>query len=84
MPELPAHLKDLFASGRVILSDSKQRKAPAPGGKPKKGPATANLAAPPETDPYKIFIRKCVNEKIKKADMVKDIERFIKVAEEAL
>lgn len=83
MSELPAHLKDLFASGRTILSDSKQRKAPAPG-KSKKGPATANLAAPPETDPYRIFIRKCVNEKIKKADMVKDIERFIKVAEDAL
>lgn len=75
-------LKAMFESGKALLSDTKQpRKSPAQG---KKGPATKDLAGPPETDPFRIFIRKCTSEKMKKADMVKDIERFIKSAEDAL
>lgn len=76
-------LKALFESGKKLLVDTKQpRKSPA--GKDKKGPVNKDLAGPPETDPFRIFVRKCTGEKVKKADMVKDIERFIKTAEEAL
>jgi len=76
-------LKALFESGKSLLTDTKQpRKSPAAQGK--KGPATKDLAGPPETDPFRIFVRKCTSEKVKKVDMVKDIERFIKSAEEAL
>lgn len=84
MTELPAALKEMIASGRSLLTDTKQARKLGPGGGSKKAPATASLMAPPETDPFKIFIRKCVDEKRKKADIVEDIKKFIKVAEEAL
>jgi hypothetical protein len=80
---MDATLKALFESGKTLLADTKQRRKPAPG-KGKKGPATKDLSGPPETDPFKIFVRKCVDEKRKKVDIVEDIQRFIKTAEEAL
>ena len=73
--ELPASLKDMAASGRKLLTDTKVRKAPG------KSPATKNLSAPPETDPFKIFIRRCTTERPAKDEVVKDIQKFIKAAE---
>ena len=83
MYEVPASLKAIFDTGRSLLGDTKQRRVAAPV-KGKKGPATKDLAAHPETDPFRIFVRKCVDEKRKKADIVDDIKRFIKTAEDAL
>ena len=82
MAEIPAALKAVFETGRSLLTDTKQPKKPSPAGK--KGPATKDLAGPIETDPYKIFIRKCVDEKRKKADLVEDIKKMIKMAEDDL
>ena len=84
MREVPAALKALLESGRSLLTDTKQPRKPAPAKGEKRGPATKNLAAIPETDPFKIFVRKCVDEKRKKAEVVEDIKRFIKTAEDAL
>ena len=81
---MDATLKALFESGKTLLTDTKQPRKPAPGKKGKRGPATKDMTGPPETDPFRIFIRKCVDEKRKKADIVEDIKRFIKTAEEAL
>ena len=90
MYEIPASLKSVIDTGRALLVNTKQRK-PAPPPKSvaaaahKKGsPATTSLSALPETDPYKIFVKKCVNEKVKKPDLVKEIQTFIKAAEDAL
>ena len=81
---MDATLKALFESGKSLLTDTKQPRKPTAAKVGKKGPATKDLAGPPETDPFKIFARKCVNEKRKKTEMVEDIKRFIKTAEEAL
>ena len=83
MHEVPAALKAIFDTGRTLLTDTKQVRKAAPV-KGKKGPATKDLAALPETDPFKIFVRKCVDEKRKKSEIVEDIKKFIKVAEDAL
>lgn len=83
MHEVPAALKDMLASGRSLLTDTKSAKKPGPGASAKT-PATKSLSAPPETDPFKIFIRKCVDEKRKKTEIVEDIRRIIKTAEEDL
>lgn len=80
---MDATLKALFESGKSLLTDTKQPRKPTPA-KEKKGPATKDMAGPPETDPFKIFVRKCVNEKRKKSEIIEDIQRFIKTAEEAL
>ena len=80
---MDATLKALFESGKTLLTDTKSPRKPAPA-KGKKGPATKDMTGPPETDPFKIFVRKCVDEKRKKPEIVEDIKRFIKVAEDAL
>ena len=78
--ELPAALKDMLASGKRLLADTRIRRPAAE--QKKKGPATKDLAAPAETDPFKIFIRRGVDERPSKDEMVKDIKKFIKTAED--
>lgn len=78
MDVIHAHL----SAGRSLLADTKQKKPVPPAGA-KKGPAT-DFSAVIETDPFKIFVGKCVSEKRKKADIIEDIKQFIKVAEDAL
>jgi hypothetical protein len=75
-------IQQFLASGRALLTDTKQpRKLPMTS---KKGAAPPPaLGAPAETDPYKIFTRRAVMEKPSKADLVKDIQRFIEAAEAA-
>ena len=69
-------LNNFMKSGRHLLGDTKApRKI---GTKPKK------LETQMEEDPHKLFIRRCVMEKPKKADIVDDIKKFIKAAEETL
>ena len=70
-----AVLNHYLNSGRHLLMDTKMpRKI---GAKPKK-------IDDPESDPHKIFVRRCVAEKPKKKDIVDDIKKFIKAAEELI
>lgn len=81
---MDATLEALLKRGCVVLTDTKQRKAPAPeAGKPRKSRHTIAEAAAGqlETDPHKIFIRKAIDEKPSKADIVDEIKKFIKEAE---
>jgi hypothetical protein len=80
--ELPAALKDMLSSGKRLLTDTRVRRTVTE--QKKKGPATKNLAAPPETDPLKIFTRRGIDERPPKDEMVKDIKKFIKAAEDAI
>ena len=77
-------LKALFESGKVILTDTKQRKpVAADPAKPRKSRHTIAeaAAAQMETDPHKIFIRRAIDEKPSKAEIVDEIKKFIKHAE---
>jgi hypothetical protein len=75
-------LKALMDSGRRVISDSKTPKLAQ-----KKKEVSRDEAlgvGPAETDPHKVFVKRAINEKPKKAEMVKDIKRFIDVAEKDL
>jgi len=76
------NLKKIFETGRKILADTKSAKPPSS----KKGRAALATEAQemPETDPHKIFIKRSIREKPKAADMVKEIKKFIEVAEKHL
>ena len=71
------YLKDVMASGRKILGDTK---APAQS----KAPKPSSITQPPESDPHKVFVKRTVQDKPKKQEVVEEMKRFIKVAEDAL
>lgn len=71
------YLKDVLASGRRILGDTKTPKLT-------KQTKPSSLTNTPESDPHKVLIKRAIQEKPKKQDMVEEFKRFIKSAEEAL
>ena len=73
-------LKDMLQSGRRLLVDTKQKKV---SGAKKPNPSK-DLVEPTETDPYRVFSRRVIAERPKKDEILKDIHRFIKAAEDAL
>lgn len=73
------YLKDILSSGRRILDDTKG--LPHKEAKP---PKPSSLSNPPETDPHKVFIKRTIQERPKKADVVDEFKKFIKQAEECL
>lgn len=70
-------LKDLMSSGRKLLTDTK-----TPATEKKVKPST--IHNPVETDPHKVFIKRTIAEKPKKAEVVEEMKRFCKAAEDAL
>ena len=73
-------IRELLASGKRLLLDTKTpRKLAA-----KTGKMEAPLGEPTETDPFRAFSKRVISEKPKKVEVVKDIKRFIEVAEAAL
>lgn len=77
---MDATLKALMESGRRLLVDTKQKKTAGP----KKPNPSKDLVEPAETDPYRAFTRRVISERPKKEEILKDIHRFIKSAEDAL
>jgi len=76
-------LKEFFASGKKLLTDTKTPKPPNPPSK-QKGKLTAPAAGSQiESDPHKIFIKRAIDEKMKAVDIVKQIQKFCD-AEDAL
>ena len=74
-------LKEFLSSGKRLLEDTKKARATPT----KKGKASrSEVDGVQETDPHKIFIKRCISEKPKKAEVVKDIKRFIEGAEAEL
>jgi hypothetical protein len=72
-------LKDFLASGRKLLGDTK-----TPTAKTTKKQPPAVGTGPVETDPHKIFQRRTIQEKPKKSEVVEDMKKFIKQAEDKL
>lgn len=75
------YLKNVLASGRQILGDTK---APPKPKSQKAQPTPLTQLGGGETDPHKLFVKKTVFDKPKKTDLVKDFERFISQAEDSL
>jgi hypothetical protein len=74
-------LKNFMESGRKLVDDTKQRRPVE--GKQAKGP-TKPLGTPAESCPHKIFIRRVIEEKPKRIEVVALMKKFIERAEEAL
>lgn len=80
------YLKDVLASGRKLLSDTKTpRKAPTKAeekpGKPLTSPAAGSG---PETDPHKIFVKRMIQERPKKTELVEEVQKFCVEADSKL
>lgn len=71
------YLKQFMSSGKNLIQDTKTpRKVNA---KPKKESLTA-----PEGSPHDIFVKRIIQDKPKKSDLVKEFGRFITLAEQDL
>jgi len=70
-------LKDLMSSGRKILGDTKQPPM-------EKKVKASTIHNPVETDPHKVFVKRTIAEKPKKAEVVEEMKRFTKAAEDCL
>lgn len=69
------YLKDILASGKIILSDTKtpkQFKQVSSKGKISNPAAGSAL----ETDPHKVFVKRAIQEKLKKTEILKQIQKF--------
>ncbi len=76
-------LKDFLASGKKLLDDTKSPRRPLPKKeKVSKGEITGTPA--PDGDPHKTFVRRSVQEKPKKSEIVEQFKKFIEVAESQL
>lgn len=71
------YLKDLTAKGCRILSDSKTRP-------PKAAPKPPPITSSPETDPHRAFIKRTIQERPKKGEVVEELKKFIRQEEEKL
>ena len=80
---MSSYLKDVLSSGRKILGDTKQ--LPIKDSKDGKAkPKPSSIHNPPESDPHKVFIKRAISERPKKTEMIDEIKKFIKQAEDCL
>lgn len=74
--------REFVASGRALITDTKTPKVKSASVKP---PAKAIDAIPVgSSDPHRVLIKRCIDDKIKKSDVVEEFKKFIQAAEEAL
>lgn len=70
------YLQQIMSSGRVLLSDTKvpkQVKPPTTKSKGVKNPAEGSGV---ETDPHKNFVKRAIQEKLKKQEVTEIIQKF--------
>ena len=77
MKSFDPYIKQLEESGRKIIGDTKM---------PKKSVIHKKQELSPEQqgDPYEVFIKRTITDKPAKEDIVKELERFIKVKEKEI
>lgn len=75
-------LKDFLTSGKALITDTKLPKVKSES---VKAPKTGTVAMTTENnDPHKILIKRCIDDKISKKDLVEELKKFIAVAEAEL
>jgi len=73
--------QDFLSSGRALITDTKTAKVKSESvKKAKTGFQTPIL----EKDPHRVLIRRCIDDKIKKSDVVEVFKTFIQEAEDAM
>jgi hypothetical protein len=72
--------KEFLASGRALITDTKTAKVKSESVKaPKKG-----TDVPVSGDPHRVLIKRCIDDKIKKSEVIEEFKKFIQAAEAAL
>lgn len=75
-----ATYKEFLNSGKALITDTKTPKVKSESVKaPKKG-----LDVPVSSDPHRVLIKRMIDDKIKKSDVIEEFKKFIQAAEEAL
>jgi hypothetical protein len=75
-----ATYKEFLNSGRALITDTKTPKVKSESVKaPKKG-----TDVPVSSDPHRVLIKRMIEDKIKKSDVIEEFKKFIQAAEEAL
>ena len=71
------YLKSVLSTGAKILADTKTpRKNPeSADSKPGRLPNPA-VGSPLERDPHKVFVKRAIKERPKKADIVEEVQKF--------
>jgi hypothetical protein len=78
---MSAYLQDMIKSGKKIITDTKvAAKMVESGGKKKVAP----MDTPVETNPHKMLIRRTIQEKPKKSELVEQFKKFIQAAEDCI
>jgi hypothetical protein len=73
--------REFLSSGRALITDTKTAKVKSESVKK----AKAGFDTPPaDKDPHKVLIRRCIDDKIKKSDIVEEFKKFIEAAENAM
>ena len=73
--------KEFLASGRALITDTKTAKVKSESVKN----SPRGFDTPPaDKDPHKVLIRRCIDDKIKKSDIVEEFKKFIEAAENAM
>ena len=68
-------LREFLKSGKTLIGDTKLKGTLKP----------KDRAKPDELgDPHKVFIRRTIQEKPKKAEIIEEFKKFIKISEDAL
>jgi hypothetical protein len=70
--------KEFVSSWRALITDTKSAKVKSESVKK----ASTGFQTPPaDKDPHKVLIRRCIDDKIKKSDIVEEFKKFIESAE---
>jgi hypothetical protein len=70
--------REFLSSGRALITDTKTAKVKSESVKK----AKSGFDTPPaDKDPHKTLIRRCIDDKIKKSDIVEEFKKFIEAAE---
>jgi hypothetical protein len=70
--------KEFVSSGRALITDTKTAKVKSESVKK----ASTGFQTPPaDKDPHKVLVRRCIDDKIKKSDIVEEFKKFIESAE---
>ena len=70
--------REFLSSGRALITDTKTVKVKSESVKK----AKSGFDTPPaDKDPHKTLIRRCIDDKIKKSDIIEEFKKFIEAAE---
>jgi len=78
---MDGNFKEFMASGKGLITDTKTPKVKAVSVKASK----VGLETPVESkDPHRMLIKRCIDDKIKKSEVIEEFKKFIDSAEAQL